>query len=129
MLKRPVSISLRLTISFSLMFFTGWVLFGTAMWFNLKRTLTAERHQTLSRRIDRLQDLLRKNQGASPEDRIDDFHDFANATGNGLSEVFRDDGKKAYPSPSSAAEAFAWPEVKSDGQERFIHVESQGQPY
>ena len=129
MLKRPVSISLRLTIWFGLMFFAGWVLFGTAMWFNLKRTLTAERHQTLARRIDRLQDLLRKNSNASQEDRFDDFRDFAHATGNGLSEVFRADGSKAYPSPSLAAGAFAWPSIEPSGQERFIHVESQGQPY
>lgn len=129
MLKRPISISLRLTAWFGLMFFTGWVLFGTSMWFNLKRTLTTERHQTLLRRSDRLQDLLRKNQYASQQDRIDDFRDFANATGNGLSEIFGVDGRKAYPSPSSAAESFAWPTLRHEVGERFIHVGSQGQPY
>ncbi|RZU42366.1 sensor histidine kinase [Edaphobacter modestus] len=129
MLKRQISISLRLTIWFGLMFFSGWVLFGTAMWFNLKRTLTAERRQTLARRIDRLQDLLHKNQQATDDDRFDDFRDFARATGNGLSEVFRADGSRAYPSPSSAAERFAWPLVKVGDEEQFVHVESQGQPY
>jgi len=114
---------------FGLMFFIGWVLFGTAMWFNLKRTLTTERRQTLSRRIDRLQDLLRKNQAAPRQERIDDFRDFSNATGNGLSEVFREDGIKAYPSPSLAAETFAWPRVEPVGRDRFLHVESQGLPY
>lgn len=129
MLKRPVSISLRLTIWFGLMFFSGWVLFGTVMWFNLKRTLTSERHQTLARRIDRLQDLLHKDQKASEQDRFDDFRDFAHATGNGLSEVFREEGSQAYPSPSAAAETFAWPPIKGENTERFVHVESQGQPY
>src|ERR1700754_999880 len=117
MLKRQISISLRLTMWFGLMFFAGWVLFGTAMWFNLKRTLTLERHQTLARRIDRLQDLLRKDFNASQQDRFDDFRDFARATGNGLSEVLRDDGSRAYPSPSLAAESFAWPSVKPDNVE------------
>jgi heavy metal sensor kinase len=129
MLRRPVSISLRLTIWFGLMFFSGWVLFGTAMWFNLKRTLTAERHQTLTRRIDRLQDVLRRDQNVSQQDRFDDFRDFAHATGNGLSEVLREDGSRAYPSPSPAAEAFSWPAVRSVDSERFTHVESQGQTY
>jgi len=129
MVRRPFSISLRLTMWFGLMFFAGWVLFGTAMWFNLKRTLTVERHQTLARRIDRLQDLLCKDFNASQQDRFDDFRDFARATGNGLSEVLRDDGSKAYPSPSLAAESFAWPSVKPGSAERSIHVESRGQPY
>ena len=33
------------------------------MWFYLKNTLTAERHQTLSRRADRLEDLLAPEPG------------------------------------------------------------------
>ena len=60
MLKKYVSISLRLTLWFGAIFFCGWVVFGTAMWFYLKSTLTAERHQTLSRRADRLEDLLNR---------------------------------------------------------------------
>ena len=70
------------------------------MWFNLQSTLTGERFQTLSRRIDRLQYLLRKTQDENEEDRHQDFQDFAHATGNGLNEVFRTDGSRAYPSPS-----------------------------
>ena len=61
MIKSHVSISLRLTMWFGVVFFLGWVLFGTAMWFNLSRTLTGERRQTLTRRVDRLQELLLKN--------------------------------------------------------------------
>jgi heavy metal sensor kinase len=126
---RRWSISLRLTLWFGSIFFLGWLLFGVAMWVNLQSTLTGERHQTLSRRIDRLQDLLRKTQDESEENRHQDFHDFARATGNGLNEVFLTDGSRAYPSPSSAARSFPWPAVKSGDPERFLRVNSAGQTY
>ena len=123
------SISLRLTLLFGGIFFLGWLLFGGAMWFNLQSTLTGERYQTLSHRFDRLQDLLRKTQGETEEDRRQDFQEFAKATGGGLSEVFRADGSRAFPSPSSAAREFPWPAVKSGDPERFVRVHSDGQSY
>ena len=126
---RRWSISLRLTLWFGGIFFLGWLLFGTAMWFNLQSTLTGERFQTLSRRVDRLQDLLRKTQGENEEDRHQDLQDFARATGNGLNEVFRIDGTRAYPSPSPAARAFPWPTVKSGDAGRFLRMSSAGQTY
>lgn len=129
MLKRHTSISLRLTIWFGSVFFIGWVLFGTAMWFNLKRTLTRERELTLARRIDRLQELLRKNQTEDEPDRYQIFEDFAHATGNGLSEVYRFDGSRAYRSPSLAAAAFPWPSIGHTQSERFVHVRTGDQPY
>lgn len=129
MLKRPASISLRLTIWFGGIFFSGWVLFGLVMWQNLKSTLKADRYQTLAHRIDRLQDLLTKSQGESEEDRHQVFNDFAHATGNGLAEIFSADGQRAYPSPSPAAAAFPWPVSINGDPERFMHVNSAGQSY
>jgi heavy metal sensor kinase len=129
MMKRRVSISLRLTMWFGVMFFLGWVLFGTAMWLNLKRTLTGERYQTLARRVDRLQELLLKNHGADEADRYQDFKDFAHATGNGLAEVFLPNGNRAYPSPSAAASNFPWPSIKDGTPEQFVHTQSAGQSY
>jgi signal transduction histidine kinase len=99
------------------------------MWFNLQSTLTGERYQTLSRRMVRVQDLLRKTQEESEEDRRQDFQDFAHATGNGLNEVFRADGSRAYPSPSAVARNFPWPNVKSGAREHFSHVNSGGHAY
>ena len=81
MLKRRASISLRLTLWFGGIFFLGWILFGAAMWFNLKSTLTGERYQTLARRVDRLQELLRKTQAENQADRDQDFKDFAKCNG------------------------------------------------
>lgn len=123
------SISLRLTLWFGCFFLLGWILFGTAMWLNLKHTLTDERHATLSHRIDRLQGLLEKTQQEQPTDRAQDFNEFAHATGNGLSEIFRADGARAYPSPSDAARAFPWPFIQQNSGERFVHVIWGDQPY
>jgi len=128
-LKKPVSISLRLTIWFGGIFFFGWVLFGLVMWQNLKSTLKADRYQTLARRMDRLQDLLSKSKNESEDDRHQDFKDFAHATGNGLAEIFNVDGRRAYPSPSSAASTFPWPGVSDIEVEQFLHIYSAGQPY
>jgi heavy metal sensor kinase len=110
-------------------FFFGWVLFGLVMWQNLKSTLKADRYQTLARRVDRLQDLLTKTEDKSEENRREGFNDFAHATGNGLAEVFRVDGHRAYPSPSSAASAFPWPFFSSGDSERFLRINSAGQSY
>lgn len=99
------------------------------MWVNLKRTLKAERYQTLARRVDRLEDLLSKTKDENEEDRNQDFKDFARATGNGLAEIIGVDGQLVYPSPSSAASAFAWPRINYDDGERFLHIGSGGQSY
>src|SRR5580693_1503746 len=127
MLRGRVSISLRLTIWFGAIFLAGWVLFGMAMWLNLKQTLADERYQTLSRRIDRLRTLLDKNEDGG--ERNEDFKEFAHATGGGLAEIFRVDGSRAVPSPTSAAEAFPWPVIQSGAEEKFYHVDAPDQPY
>ena len=72
MLRGRISISLRLTIWFGVIFLTGWVLFGTAMWLNLKQTLTDERYLTLSHRIDRLETLLAKDHNEDAIARFDE---------------------------------------------------------
>jgi heavy metal sensor kinase len=124
-----ITISLRLTLWFGSIFLAGWVLFGAAMWFNLKQTLTEERHTTLSRRMDRLEGLLQNTQDENSSDRFQDFKDFAHATGNGLAEIFRADGSRAFPSPSSAAKNFPWPAIRGNRKEQFIEVQTAEQPY
>jgi heavy metal sensor kinase len=127
MLKGHISISLRLTFWIGAIFLAGWVSFGMAMWLNLKHTLSDERYQTLSRRIDRLRTLLDKNEDVDA--RNDDFKDFAHATGGGLAEIFRADGSRALPSPTPAAQAFPWPTLESGVNEKFYHVNAPDQPY
>ncbi|QMV19652.1 HAMP domain-containing protein [Granulicella sp. 5B5] len=129
MLKGRMSISLRLTLWFGGAFFAVWVLFGVSMWANLRGTLTHERHQTLSRRLERLQDVFTHDQAAPPVDRNQDFIDFAHATGNGLMEVFRPDGTRAFPSPSEAAMAFPWPQFRAETKGFFVSVPAAGQSY
>jgi heavy metal sensor kinase len=128
-LRRPISISLRLTIWFGAVLLSGWLLFGAAMWFSLKHSLTAERHQTLDRRIDRLEELLARDTRLNDADRYEDFRDFASATGNGLMEIFHPSGSQYWRAPSVAADSFPWPPVKDLNHATFLHVVSNGQPY
>ena len=127
MLKGRTSISLRLTMWFGAIFLAGWVLFGMAMWLNLKRTLVDERHLTLSRRIDRLRALLDETKDAGA--RYADFEEFAHATGGGLAEIFRADGSRVLPSPTQAAQAFPWPVIDPGTGEKLYQVAAPDQPY
>jgi len=99
------------------------------MWFNLENTLTSGRSRTLDRRADRLSDLLREIQDYPPGQRDAKFQAFANATGNGLIEVFQTNGTRALPSPTPAAQAFPWPKINSIDGERFSELNFAGQPY
>jgi signal transduction histidine kinase len=123
------SISLRLTIWFSSVFFAGLALFGAVMWLDLKDTLTSGRSRTLERRVDRLADLLRDTEADSPGQRARKFRAFADATGGGLIEVFQRNGTRALPSPTAAAQTFPWPRVTPIDQDRFAEVTFLGQPY
>ena len=129
MLRGRISISLRLTIWFGCVFFAGWVLFGVSMWANLSHTLKGERHQTLDRRLERLEQLLVKDESATASHRDQDFAEFAHATGNGLVEVLHPDGTQAYTSPSAAASSFPWPKLQPDDSNLFVTVVSDRQPY
>ncbi len=129
MLKERISISLRLTLWFGCAFFAGWLLFGVSMWANLSHTLRGERHQTLDRRLDRLEQLLLKNKAASASKQDQDFAEFAHATGNGLVEVLHPDGTLAYGSPTAAASSFPWPKIQAEDPNLFVKVSSDGQPY
>jgi heavy metal sensor kinase len=123
------SISLRLTVWFSTVFFAGLALFGAVMWLDLKDTLTSGRSRTLERRADRLGDLLRDTHADSVGQRIRKFQAFADATGGGLIEVFQTNGTRALPSPTAAAQAFPWPRIASLDRDRFFEVTFLGQPY
>jgi heavy metal sensor kinase len=123
------SISLRLTAWFGGIFFLGWLLFGVAMGLSLRQSLVGERYQTLSRRLIRLEDLLDRNASASPDDRAADLDEFAQATGNGLCEVVRSDGRLAFPSPSVAAQNFPWPGAKDFRSKSFRRIRWGAQPY
>lgn len=124
-----ISISLRLTLWFASIFLIGWIAFGAMMWIELRHNLTQERYNTLTRRLDRLQALLQTSPEKNADERIQDFHDFAHATGNGLSEIYRADGRRYFPSPSASAKAFQWPTINARQTENFSQVNSLGQNY
>ena len=124
---RRASISLRLATWFAGILFLGWTLFGAGMRLDLERVLTAGRYQTLSRRADRLAELLRKLQAEPPETRERKYWDFANATGDGLTEVYHSDGTRAFDSPSDDARNFPWPGPSES--EQFVKVRYDGQQF
>lgn len=124
---RHASISLRLAAWFASILFLGWVSFGMAMRFELEHVLTDSRYQTLSRRADRLSDLLHKLQGSPDKERERKYQDFATATGDGLIDVFHADGSREFPAPSAEAQAFPWP--KPNSQEQFVKVRTNGQKF
>ena len=99
------------------------------MWANLRHTLTAERHQTLDRRLDRLEQLLVKDDNGGASKRDHDLAEFAHATGNGLVEVLRPDGTPAYGSPTAAASSFPWPTLRPDDPSMFVRATSDKQTY
>ena len=121
------SISSRLTIWFSAVFFAGLLLFGTLMWFTLRHTLIDGRMRTLERRADRLSELLRET--ALGEERGPRLQSFAEATGGGLIEILRPDGGLAFPRPASAAEFFPWPRFANLSKEDSRETNFMGQPY
>lgn len=123
------SISLRLTLLFGGIFFFGWLLFGVAMWLNLRSTLVSERYGTLSRREHRLEEVLSSIEQKPEAARQQDFAEFARATGNGLCELFRADGRRAYPSPTRAAQEFPWPAKPEVNSQLFQQVSWSGQAY
>jgi signal transduction histidine kinase len=118
-----------LTAWFGAFLLAGWILFGVSMGLVLKTTLTRERRQTLERRIDRMQDLIRRGAAENEQSQNDALKDFASATGNGLIEVLPANGILQGPAPSRAASAFPWPVTGFLTRERFLHLTSAGQPY
>lgn len=122
------SISSRLTMWFSSVFFAGLLLFGATMWFDLKDTLMTGRERTLDRRADRLSDLLHEIEGQPPDVRDSKFRAFAEATGGGLIEVRDARGALQLPSTPAAA-AFSWPAFAPLDREQFREVDFEGQSY
>jgi len=122
------SISSRLTIWYSAVFFAGLVLFGAVMWLDLEHTLMAGRSRTLDRRADRLGELLREIRQDPPLERASKFQAFAEATGGGLIQVLRADGTRPFPSPPAAG-GFPWPKIAPGDGEQFREVGVFGQQY
>jgi heavy metal sensor kinase len=123
------SISLRLTIWYSAVFFAGLILFGAAMWLELEHSLSAERVRTAAHRADRLSELLRDSRGDPAEERARKFRAFANATGGGLVQVVNPKGIPVFPL-TSAAMAFPWPATEAaTAREQLREVSFSGEPY
>jgi len=123
------SISSRLTVWFSSVFFGGLILFGALMWFNLRTTLMTGRVRTLERRADRLGELLRETASDPAAVRSRKLQAFADATGGGLIQILGRNGALAFPPPSQAAEDFPWPRFSNIDRQQSGEVVFSAQPY
>jgi signal transduction histidine kinase len=122
------SISFRLTAWFSAVLFTGLLLFGVAMWYDLHHTLSVARSRTLTRRADRLSELLLAIQFLPADEGYLKFKEFAKATGGGLIDVFTSEGTQLFP-PKKPAAAFPWPGISGLEAERYQTVSFEDEDY
>ncbi len=124
------SISARLTIWFSSIFFLGLLVFGTAMWIDLSRSLDAGRSKTLNGRADRIIEFLESSRGESPQARAKEFHDLTHLIPEGgLIRVFDANGTLVYPDASTLSVPFPWPKLQKINRNEFNEVEVSGTPY
>jgi heavy metal sensor kinase len=128
-LKKSLSISLRLTFSFSTVFLCGFAIFGVVMWLDLAYSLSSGRDRTLTRRSQRCVDLLESLGHDSRERRAAMFDDFAEATPEGnLIQVYDSHGARLFPAAVEPP-GFPWPQAQVDAQPRFNNVLFKGRRY
>ncbi len=126
---KNLSVSLRLTVWFSIIFLCGFTIFGLAMRFDLAYSLRSGRERTLARRAGRLQDLLTTVPAASPELRAAKFAGFAEGTPEGnLAEVRDSSGRRLYPAVPGRGE-FPWPQTGGMARERYFTVDREERQY
>jgi heavy metal sensor kinase len=103
-LKRSVSVSLRLTFWLTAAFVCGFVIFGLTMWIDLGYSLERGRDRTLYRRAARVSDLLISSQGDSEVNRGRKLLELLDAMPEGnLVQVFDPAGQRIYPAQDGSA--------------------------
>jgi heavy metal sensor kinase len=116
---KNVSLSLRLTAWFSIVFLVGFVLFGVVMWVQLATSLERGRERTLARRATRLCDLVQEYQNAEPSAFAAQYARFADATPEGnLIQLLRTSGERIFPIQSGAQD-FPWPSIDGRGLDAY----------
>ncbi|HEX4165837.1 MAG TPA: ATP-binding protein, partial [Bryobacteraceae bacterium] len=127
---RSPSISLRLTGWVAATFLSGFVVFGTIMWFDLKIALLKGRDKTVFTRAKRLVDLLESSRQDSPARLNGKFEDFQEDTPEGnLIQVFNARGERMLPPAGATATEVAWPRVQAAEMQSFAIIEIGGQDF
>jgi heavy metal sensor kinase len=126
---KNVSISLRLTIWFSVVFLCGFIVFGIVMWADLATSLGNGRDRTLTRRAMRASELLAATRNDPPAIRSARYNDFADSTPEGnLIEIVDGTGRRLYPESMLAPASFPWPRP-GEMADRFTSVDFSGLRY
>ena len=112
------SISLRLTIWFSVIFLGGFALFGAAMWFDLAYSLARGRDRTLHRRATRAVETIEaaRNDEQVRQTRLTQFAD-GTPEGN-LIHIYDSAGRRLFPRTPSPSD-FPWPPLELTSREEL----------
>ena len=123
------SISFRLTCWFSAVFLLGFVTFGVAVWFDLGYQLAKGRDRTLSRRGQRLTDLLEAARNDSLAERDRKFEEFAEAMPEGnLIHFYDARGARIYPEVADPPD-FPWPMPQGPPGDSHRNLTYGGRPF
>ena len=126
---KNISISLRLTLTFSAIFLCGFLIFGVVMWADLAYHLSKGRDRTLSRRAARLVELLDTTSGDSADRRDVKYWEFAEATPEGnLIHLLDASGKRILPQNPSPPD-FPWPPLSGALPDAYQDVLFSGRRY
>jgi heavy metal sensor kinase len=99
------------------------------MWLDLAYSLHAGRQRTLTRRVDRAEELLKTSDHQTARERAYKFREFEEGTPEGsLIQVFDDQGMRIYPAVSEPAIQFPWPRGPAE-KHSWSETEFAGQPY
>jgi heavy metal sensor kinase len=125
-----ISISLRLTLWFTAIFFCGFAILGGAMWLGWSYTLASGRDRTLTRRAARAYEVL-ANYSAKPAAALSHRYDeFVEATPEGnLIHVIDANGRLLLPEASAAPADFPWPRLPKTPEDRIENVWFRGREY
>jgi heavy metal sensor kinase len=128
MLRRGVSISLRLTSWLTGALVCGLVVFGVAVWLDLGISLERGRDRTLCRRAARVADLLSSSQRDSDAKRERKLEELLEAMPEGrLVQVFDPAGDRIYPAIDTSG-GFPWREALT-ARDRLGHALFAGKRY
>jgi heavy metal sensor kinase len=125
-----LSISLRLTLWFSGIFLCGFIVFGTFVWLDLAWSLSNDRDKALSRRAERLVDLIDHAESEPLTVLQTKYAEFLKATPeNRLIQLYSLNGQPILQPFGVNASTFPWPQVPNSKTEYRCNTSFGGRPY
>jgi heavy metal sensor kinase len=125
-----MSISLRLTFWFSAVFLCVFIAFGTFLYLDLSWSLTNKRDKSLSRRAEKLVDLISRAQSKPSADLQTSYYKFVeDSPENKLIQLYSLNGLAILQPSGLNASEFPWPHVPSSKTEYRCDTWFDGRPF